>query len=125
MEEVDSALACMGGLSPAKVSETPPSQGLPDPFPDLVQRTLPIAMLCLSLISVPLLILEPQGLPRLRGLEKELDEVTAENADGYREVERLRVEVQELRDDPAAVERIARGELGMVRKSEVVFQFGK
>jgi cell division protein FtsB len=92
---------------------------------DLVERTLPIAMLCLALIAVPLLVLEPAGLPRLRGLEKELDEVTAENADSYREVERLRVEVGELRDDPAAVERIARGELGMVRKSEVVFQFGK
>ena len=92
---------------------------------DLLERALPIGMLCLALISVPLLVLEPEGLPRLRGLEKELDEVNAENADSYREVARLRVEVRELRDDPAAVERIARGELGMVRRSEVVFQFGK
>ena len=92
---------------------------------DLLERALPIGMLCLALIAVPLLVLEPEGLPRLRGLEKELDEVNAENADSYREVQRLRVEVRELRDDPAAVERIARGELGMVRKSEVVFQFGK
>ncbi|HEX3770114.1 MAG TPA: septum formation initiator family protein [Polyangiaceae bacterium] len=91
----------------------------------IVERTLPIAMLCLSLIAVPILVLEPAGLPRLHSLEKELDEVTAENAESVREVERLRVEVRELRDDPAAVERIARGELGMVRKSEVVFQFGK
>ena len=82
-------------------------------------------MLCLALVAVPVLVLEPEGLPRLRNLERELDEVTAENADSYREVERLRAEVRELRDDPAAVERIARGELGMVRKSEVVFQFGK
>ena len=51
--------------------------------------------------------------------------MTRENAESYREVERLRVEVRELREDPVAVERIARGELGMVRKSEVVFQFGK
>ena len=69
-------------------------------------------MLCLALVAVPVLVLEPEGLPRLRGLEKELDDVTTENADSYREVERLRVEVRELRDDPAAVERIARGELG-------------
>ncbi len=92
---------------------------------DLLERTLPIGMLCLALIAVPVLVLEPEGFPRLRGLEKELDEVNVENADSYREIERLRVEVRELRDDPAAVERIARGELGMVRKSEVVFQFGK
>jgi cell division protein FtsB len=92
---------------------------------EVVERTLPIAMLCLALVAVPVLVLQPEGLPRLRNLEKELDDVTSENAESYREVERLRVEVRELRDDPAAVERIARGELGMVRKSEVVFQFGK
>jgi cell division protein FtsB len=92
---------------------------------DLLERALPIGILCLALIAVPLLVLEPEGLPRLRGLEKELDEVNAENADSYREVQRLRVEVRELKDDPAAIERIARGELGMVRKSEVVFQFGR
>ena len=82
-------------------------------------------MLSFALVAVPVLVLEPEGLPRLRGLQHELDEVTTENADLRREVERLRVEVGELRDDPSAVERIARGELGMVRKSEIVFQFGK
>ncbi|HEY8088774.1 MAG TPA: septum formation initiator family protein [Polyangiaceae bacterium] len=92
---------------------------------DFVQRTLPIAMLSLALVAVPVLVLQPQGLPRLRGLQKELDQVDAENDELKRDVMRLRVEVQALRDDPAAVERIARDELGMVRRSEVVFQFGK
>jgi cell division protein FtsB len=91
----------------------------------LLQRTLPIGMLTLALVAVPVLVLEPAGLPRLVALEKELDQVNAENADLHREIERLRVEVRELREDPAAVERIARGELGMVRRNEVVFQFSK
>jgi cell division protein FtsB len=82
-------------------------------------------MLSLALVAVPVLVLQPEGLPRLRGLQKELDQVESENDELKREVTRLRVEVQQLRDDPAAVERIARDELGMVRKSEVVFQFGK
>jgi len=82
-------------------------------------------MLALALVAVPLLVLEPQGLPRLRALQKELDDVTAENDELRRDVTRLRIDVAQLRDDPAAVERIARGELGMVRKSEVVFQFAK
>jgi cell division protein FtsB len=90
----------------------------------LVQRTLPIAMLSLALIAVPILALEPEGLPRLRALQKELDTARAENGDLGRDVARLRVAVRELRDDPAAVERIARGE-GMVRKNEVVFQFAR
>jgi cell division protein FtsB len=92
---------------------------------DLVQRTLPVAMLSLALVAVPLLVLEPEGLPRLRAMQHELDEVNTENDDLKRDVARLRIEVQQLRDDPAAVERIARDELGMVRKSEVVFQFGR
>jgi cell division protein FtsB len=91
----------------------------------LLQRTLPIAMLLLALVAVPVLVLQPEGLPRLRGLQKELDQVDNENVELKREVSRLRVEVQQLRDDPAAVERIARDELGMVRKSEVVFQFAR
>jgi cell division protein FtsB len=92
---------------------------------DLIQRTLPIAMLSLALIAVPILVLQPEGLPRLRALQTELSGANAQNDDLRREIARLRVEVRTLRDDPAAVERIARGELGMVRKSEVVFQFGK
>jgi cell division protein FtsB len=59
----------------------------------------------------------------MRALEKELGEVNAENAELKRDVARLRVQVRELRDDPAAVERIARDQLGLVRKSEMVFQF--
>jgi cell division protein FtsB len=82
-------------------------------------------MLSLALIAVPILVLEPLGLPRLRALERELEGVEAENAELRRDVDHLRVEVAGLRDDPAAVERIARDELGMVRRSEVVFQFGK
>jgi cell division protein FtsB len=92
---------------------------------DLLRRTLPIAILLLALIAVPVLVLAPDGLPRLRALQKEVADVDADTQELRREVARLRIEVRGLRDDPAAVERIARDELGMVRKSEVVFQFGK
>jgi cell division protein FtsB len=92
---------------------------------DLLRRTLPIAMLSLALVTVPVLVLAPEGLPRLRTLQRELDDASSENAELRRDVRRLRIEVRRLRDDPAAVERIARDELGMVRKNEVCFQFGK
>jgi cell division protein FtsB len=95
------------------------------PFPHLVQRALPIAILALALIGAPILIFEPEGLPRMRSLDKELTDVNAENAELRRDVVRLRAGVRDLRDDPLAVERIARVQLGLVRKSEVVFQFGK
>jgi cell division protein FtsB len=92
---------------------------------DLLRRTLPIAMLSLAVVTVPVLVLSPEGLPRLRALQKELSDVNEENDELRRDVARLRIEVRGLKSDPAAVERIARDELGMVRRSEVVFQFGK
>lgn len=88
-------------------------------------RGLPLAVLTVSLISVPFLVLEPQGLPRMRALETELSGVQTENAELRRDVGKLRTEVKALRDSPKAVERIAREQLGLVRKSEVVFQFDR
>ncbi len=95
------------------------------PFTTAVQRALPIAILALAAVGAPLLIFEPEGLPRMRAMEKELRDVNAGNADLRRDVTHLRRQVKNLRDDPGAVERIARDELGLVRKSEIVFQFTK
>lgn len=92
---------------------------------DVWLRGLPLAVLTVSLIAVPVLVLEPQGMPRMRALDKELSAVEAENAELRRDVARLRTEVKDLRENPAAIERIAREQLGLVRKSEVVFQFEK
>jgi cell division protein FtsB len=89
----------------------------------MLERILPVGVLVVAVIGAPVMILSPQGLPRLRGLEKELADVEEENADMRRQIEELRGRVARLRDDPAAVERIARDDLGLVRQSEVVFQF--
>ena len=77
----------------------------------------------MAVVGAPILILSPQGLPRLRGLERELADVEEDNAEIRREIEGLRGNVARLRDDPSAVERIARDNLGLVRQTEVVFQF--
>lgn len=95
------------------------------PLASFLQRALPLGILAVSAISVPWMMLSPEGLPRTRGLERDLGAVSAENRNLEREIGGLRKEVQDLRDSPAAVERIARDQLGMVRKSEVVFQFPK
>jgi cell division protein FtsB len=91
----------------------------------LLSRALPACILGLAVVSVPVLVLRPDGLPQMRVVEKELASVQAENRGLRRDVGDLKNEVRHLRDDPAAVEHIAREQLGMVRKSEVVFQFPK
>jgi cell division protein FtsB len=88
-----------------------------------VERILPISILAMAAIGVPVMMLAPQGIPRLRSLSHELSQVQGENADLRRQIQELRGRVQHLREDPVAVERIARDELGLVRASEVVFQF--
>jgi cell division protein FtsB len=90
-----------------------------------VQRALPIAILALAVVGAPILIFEPEGLPRMRLMTQELSDVNAENAELRRSVASLRVQVDDLRTNPTAVERIARSELGLVRRNEIVFQFGK
>lgn len=89
----------------------------------LAERVLPVAILVVAVVGAPVLIFSPQGLPRLRNLQKELAEVGEENAELRREIDALHGKVARLRDDPGAVERIARDNLGLVRQTEVVFQF--
>ena len=80
--------------------------------------------MAVACLKVPLTLLGPTGLPRLTALRGELAQVDEQNRQSLREIEHLRQEIKALRDDPEAVERIARDQLGMVRKSEVIFQFG-
>ena len=86
---------------------------------------LPLAILAVAVVGVPVLVFEPQGLPRLRSLERDLEQVEAENRGAEREIARLRTQVKLLKDDLATVEKVARQELVLVRKSEIVLQMPK
>jgi cell division protein FtsB len=89
----------------------------------IIERILPIGLLTLALVGAPLMIFSREGMPRLEAVEKELDTVERENDELRREIDLLRVRVAKLRDDPATVEQLARDELGLIRHTEVVFQF--
>lgn len=87
------------------------------------QRVLPLAVLAFSAISVPMLMLSATGLPRLQSLRDEKVRADDEVSHLSQQIWELRAEVARIKDDPAAVERAARDELGLVRRTEVVFQF--
>jgi cell division protein FtsB len=84
---------------------------------------LPFALLMFAVICVPVRLLEPEGLPRYRMLRAEREEVRAGNEKLARDVEQLRIHVARLRAEPEALERLARDDLGMLRKDELLFQF--
>ena len=89
------------------------------------QRVLPLAVLAVAAVSVPVLMLSPTGLPRLRNLEEERHQANEEISRLGSQITALRAEVGRIKTDPAAVERAARDELGLVRTTEVVFQFSE
>jgi len=89
------------------------------------ERALPAALLLISVVAVPILVFSPAGLSRLRQLESERDRADREVAQVTRQSEQLRGEVARAKSDPAVLERIARDELGLVRQTELVFQFGR
>ncbi len=82
-----------------------------------------MAVLAVAAISVPMLMLSATGLPRLQGLREEKVRADDEVSRLSQQIWELRAEVARIKDDPAAVERAARDELGLVRRTEVVFQF--
>lgn len=94
-------------------------------FARAVAWMLPFGLLVLSIVSVPLAILDEEGLPRYRALKGELAEVERVNERLRRDVQQLDREVDALREDPDTIERIARDELGMIRDDEILFQFAE
>ncbi len=92
-------------------------------FGRFVTRLLPFGLLVFAVVCVPLRILSEDGLPRYRKLRDQLERVSAENVRLTQQIRRRAEEVEGLRSDPLAVERLARDELGMIREGEIVFQF--
>ncbi len=89
----------------------------------MLQRALPIALLGLSVVSVPVMMLAPSGLRRLESLRQERARAELEQSQLTQQIRELRAKVERSKADPRAVERVARDRLGLVRKTEVVFQF--
>ena len=88
-----------------------------------VHRTLPLALLGLAVVAVPTLVWSPSGLPRLERLKQERAQLHDKAARLTDEIRELQAEVARVKSDPSHVEQVARDELGLVRQTEVVFQF--
>lgn len=88
-----------------------------------VQRILPISVLALGVIGMPTLLLSGGGLGRLERLDTERQTVKLEISRLGKRIEFLQARARALRSDPAQVERSARDELGLLRRTEIVFHF--
>ncbi len=89
----------------------------------LLERALPICILTLAIVAVPLMFFSRSGLPRLNNLREERREAEREVSRLAQQIRELRVQVARIKSDPSAVEQVARDQLGLVRQTELVFQF--
>lgn len=89
----------------------------------LVQRLLPLGVLALGILGMPTLLLSSGGLSRLQRLQDERETVKVEISRLNKRLDHLRSQASSAKSDPRAVERSARDELGLLRRTEIVFHF--
>ena len=89
-----------------------------------MQGLLPrIAVGVFGLLTVGMLLLavfDPHGALAVRKQKAKLAEVNSEVAALSQENEKLRQEIDQLRHDPATIERIAREQLKLVKPGEII-----
>lgn len=86
------------------------------------RRLFLAALLSLSIAYLPYRLYMQSGLQRFLSLQGELSALQRQNQQLRQENRRLYGELERLRSDDGAVERVAREELGLVRPGELVFR---
>jgi drug/metabolite transporter (DMT)-like permease len=81
-----------------------------------------LVLLALALGYLPYKLYLRSGLVQYVSLRGELAALTARNEQLQSSIRELRHQLERMKEDPAAIERVARDELGMVRSGEVVFK---
>lgn len=86
-------------------------------------RALPIAVLCLGGLTTPWMLISNGSFQQIERLRTEHKTVKAEISRLTKRVGFLKARAEALKTDPVAVERAARDQFGLVRKTEVVYHF--
>ena len=68
------------------------------------------------------IIISEHGLADLRSLKRERDQLVGENEKLTRENQAISIEIDRLKHDPGYIESIARRELGMIGKDEIILK---
>jgi cell division protein FtsB len=88
-----------------------------------VNRKIVITILLLISVMIFFAFFGNKGLLQVYRLKKEFKEIERANMELQRENKRLRAEIENLRTNKKYIEELARRELGLVKKGEIVYQF--
>jgi len=86
-----------------------------------MSRRRVLAVVAFIVFAAVGLAVDPHGLRHSWSLLDDVDRIEGEIRELRLANEKLRLELRSLADDPAAWERVAREELGLVRPDDVVF----
>jgi cell division protein FtsB len=89
--------------------------------PDRTRRIVQMLLLFIAAVIVVDALVGEQGLFAMLRARRQAEELAATIARTRAENARLREEARRLTDDPAAIEEVARRELGLIRPGEKVF----
>ena len=89
--------------------------------PDRTRRIAQALLLFIAAVIVVDALVGEQGLFAMLRARRQAEELAATIARQKAENARLREEVRRLNEDPAAIEEVARRELGLIRPGEKVF----
>ena len=90
-----------------------------------IGRVVAAVLVVVALGYAPYHVYTRSGLARTLQLRRELAVLRARNAELRGETQRLAREAESLRDDPDAIERVARADLGWVRAGEIVVDLSR
>ena len=103
------------------MSQEQKRKGLGPKRPDRTRRIVQVLLLCVAGVIVVDALVGEQGLFAMLRARHQADELAATLARQRAENARLREEVRRLTEDPAAIEEVARRELGLIRPGEKLF----
>jgi cell division protein FtsB len=91
-----------------------------DAFVTWTKRLLACGVIVGALAYIPYRLYGSEGWVAFRMLERQTEEMARRNEELRRENAELERDVVRLRDDPRAIEAVARDELGMIKPGEIV-----
>jgi cell division protein FtsB len=87
------------------------------------KKRILVPILLLISVMVFFTFFGDKGLLQVYRLRRELKEIERTNTELRQENEKLRAEIDNLRTNKKYIEELARRELGLVKKGEIVYQF--
>ena len=91
-----------------------------------MKKTLLISSICIAATIILFLVLFSRGgIIKMKHLENELAQISDQNSKLYKENKSLRQEIMLLKNSPEYIEQLARKELGLIKKNELIYHLKK